>query len=136
MAVDYGDVRTGIALCDKNEILASPFTVINETYAPKLAKKVCEIAKENNAEQIIIGLPVNMDGTQGYRCDECKALGDLISDITEIPVEFEDERLTTVIAHNFLSQNNVRGKKRKNTVDAVSASVILQSYIDKRKKNI
>ena len=97
---------------------------------------MCEIAKENNAEQIIIGLPVNMDGTQGYRCDECKALGDLVSELTDIPVEFEDERLTTVIAHNFLSQNNVRGKKRKNTVDAVSASVILQSYIDKRKKNI
>lgn len=136
MAVDYGDVRTGIAFCDKNEILASPFTVINETYAPKLAKKVCDIAEENNAEQIIIGLPVNMDGTQGFRCDECKALGDLVSELTDIPVEFEDERLTTVIAHNFLSQNNVRGKKRKNTVDAVSASVILQSYIDKRKKNI
>lgn len=136
MAVDYGDVRTGIAFCDKNEILASPFTVVNETYAPKLAKKICEIADENKAERIIIGLPVNMDGTQGYRCDECKALGDLVSELTDIPVEFEDERLTTVIAHNFLSQNNVRGKKRKNTVDAVSASVILQSYIDKRKKNI
>lgn len=136
MAVDYGDVRTGIAFCDKNEILASPFTVINETYAPKLAKKICETASVNYAEKIVIGLPVNMDGTQGYRCDECKELGAMIENLTDIPVEFQDERLTTVIAHNFLSQNNVRGKKRKNTVDAVSASVILQSYIDKRKQNI
>lgn len=136
MAVDYGDVRTGIAFCDKNEILASPFTVINETYAPKLAKKICETASVNHAEKIVIGLPVNMDGTQGYRCDECKELGAMIENLTDIPVEFQDERLTTVIAHNFLSQNNVRGKKRKNTVDAVSASVILQSYIDKRKQNI
>lgn len=133
MSVDYGDVRTGIAFCDKNEFLASPHSVIKETYRPKLVDKICEAAKKGNAEKIIVGLPRNMDGTYGYRCEECKALGNLIQEKAALPVDYQDERLTTVIAHSFLSDNNVRGKKRKEQVDAVSASVILQSYIDKNK---
>ena len=135
LAVDYGDVRTGIAVCDKKEILASPICVIAESYQPKLAKAISEKAQEHGAELIVIGLPRNMDGTYGYRCDECKALGKAISQVCDIPIDFQDERLTTVIAHSFLSDNNVRGKKRKDNVDAASASVILQSYIDKRKNN-
>lgn len=133
MSVDYGDVRTGIAFCDKNEFLASPHSVIKETYLPKLVDKICEAAKKGSAEKIIVGLPRNMDGTYGYRCEECKALGKLIQEKAALPVDYQDERLTTVIAHSFLSDNNVRGKKRKEQVDAVSASVILQSYIDKNK---
>lgn len=133
MAVDYGDVRTGVAFSDMSETLASPYTVIKESYAPKLAEKLHQLAEEINAEKIVVGLPVNMDGSQGYRCDECKALGDLLREKTGLPVEFQDERLTTVIAHDYLSANNVRGKKRKQAVDAVSAVVILQSYLDKHK---
>ena len=79
-------------------------------------------------------MPRNMDGSYGYRCDECKSLGEAISNINaELNICFEDERLTTVMAHNVLSENNVRGKKRKDTVDAVSAVMILQSYLDKNK---
>lgn len=133
MSVDYGDVRTGIAFCDKNEILASPFTVIKESYQPKLIDKIVEIALAEKAEKIVIGLPRNMDGSFGYRCDQCKALGDEIAKKIDIEIDYEDERLTTVIAYDVLSGNNVRGKKRKETVDAVSAVMILQGYIDKRK---
>lgn len=132
MAVDYGDVRTGIAFCDKNEILASPYCVINESYQPKLVKKICEIADKEKPEKIVIGLPRNMDGSYGYRCDECKSLGDAVTAACNIAVDYQDERLTTVMAHDVLSNNNVRGKKRKNVVDAVSAVMILQSYIDKK----
>ena len=133
MAIDYGDVRTGVALSDVRGILASPFDVISEAYMPKLVTKLLEVVDEQKPEKIIIGLPRNMDGSYGYRCDECKALGAAISEQCDIPVEYQDERLTTVIAHNILSKNNVRGKKRKETVDAVSAVMILQSYIDKNK---
>lgn len=133
MAIDYGDARTGIAFCDKNEILASPYAVIKESYQPKLIEQMIRIISEEKPEMIIIGLPRNMDGSYGYRCDECRELGNALSCKCDIQIDYEDERLTTVIAHDILSANNVRGKKRKETVDAVSAVMILQSYIDKRK---
>lgn len=134
MSVDYGDRRTGIALSDIRGILASPLTVIKESYQPKLAKEIVSLAVDNDVKTVVIGLPRNMDGSYGYRCDECKSLGEAISNINaELNICFEDERLTTVMAHNVLSENNVCGKKRKDTVDAVSAVMILQSYLDKNK---
>lgn len=133
MSIDYGDVRTGIAFCDVREIIASPYTVIKESYQPNLVKKIGEIIDKEKPGKIIIGLPRNMDGTYGYRCDECKSLATELSQISRIPIEFQDERLTTVMAHNILSDNNVKGRKRKEVVDAVSAVMILQSYIDKMK---
>ena len=133
MSVDYGDARTGVALCDAKEVLASPYCVVNEKYKPKLVDKLAVIAADKKAEKIIIGLPVNMDGTYGFRCDECRELGDMLKQKTGIDVEYQDERLTTVIANGYLNDNNVRGKKRKETVDAVSAVIILQSYLDKNK---
>ena len=133
MAVDYGDKRTGIALSDVRQMLASPYSVINESYLPKLVDKLSEIIDAEKPEKVIIGLPRNMDGSYGYRCDECKALGEAVAEKCCIAVEYQDERLTTVMAHNVLSDNYVRGQKRKDTVDAVSAVMILQSYIDKNK---
>lgn len=133
MSIDYGDVRTGVAFCDVREILASPYTVINESYQPKLVKKLVEIINTEKPGMIVIGLPRNMDGSYGYRCDECKCLGNELAKVVDIPIEYQDERLTTVMAHNVLSSNNVRGKKRKETVDAVSAVMILQSFLDSRK---
>lgn len=134
MSVDYGDRRTGIALSDIRGILASPLTVIKESYQPKLAKEIVSLAVDNDVKTVVIGLPRNMDGSYGYRCDECKSLGEAIGNINaELNICFEDERLTTVMAHNVLNENNVRGKKRKDTVDAVSAVMILQSYLDKNK---
>lgn len=132
MSIDYGDARTGIAFCDKNEILASPYTVIKESYQPKLVDKILEIIEKEKPEKLVIGLPRNMDGTYGYRCDECKSLGEALNERSSLEIVYEDERLTTVMAHDVLSNNNVRGKKRKETVDAVSAVMILQSYIDRK----
>ncbi|MDE6124761.1 MAG: Holliday junction resolvase RuvX [Eubacterium sp.] len=133
MAIDYGDVRTGVAFSDIRETLASPYTVIKEAYQPKLIDKLCEIIKKENAEKIVVGLPRNMDGSYGFRSDACREFGNALQEKSGINVEFQDERLTTVMAHNILSANNVKGKKRKDTVDAVSAVMILQSYIDKNK---
>ncbi len=133
LSVDYGDRRTGIAICDKLEMLASPVCVLNEWNAETLAQKVVDIASEKMAEIIVIGLPRNMDGSKGFRAEACEELGRLIRERTSITVDFWDERLTTVSAHRILSDNNVRGKKRKNVVDAVAAEIILQDYIDYRK---
>lgn len=133
LSVDYGDKRTGIAVCDKFEMLASPVCVITEWNADSLAKKIIEIANEKKAEEIVVGMPKNMDGSSGFRADACKALGDKLSALTSIPIKFWDERLTTVSAHKILNENNIRSKKRKSIVDAVAADIILQDYIDSRK---
>ncbi len=132
LSVDYGDARTGVAVCDKNEILASPVCTLKEKDRQALAEKIVEICNEKKAQMIVIGLPRNMDGTYGYRCDECRALADEIQSIQNIDVQFEDERLTTVMAHSFLNTTDTRGKKRKAVVDTVSAVLILESYINKR----
>ncbi|MDE5605001.1 MAG: Holliday junction resolvase RuvX [Eubacterium sp.] len=133
MSVDYGDARTGVAFSDISETLASPYTVIKEAYQPNLIDKLCEIAEKENAEKIVVGIPKNMDGSLGFRAEACREFGKNLEKKANLPVDFIDERLTTVMAHNILSANNVRGKKRKDTVDAVSAVMILQSYIDKNK---
>ena len=132
MSIDYGDVRTGIAFCDVNETLAYPYTVIKENYLPKLVIKIAEVIEKEKPEKIVIGLPRNMDGSYGYRCDECKNLGDELGKVVNLPIDFQDERLTTVIADQVLIENNVHGKKKKQNIDAVSAVEILQSYIDKK----
>lgn len=133
LSIDYGDVRTGIAISDVRGMLASPLCVIEQSYQPKLVDKIVQIVEENKIEKIVIGLPRNMDGSYGYRCDECRSLGDAIAQKIDVDIFYEDERLTTVMAHNVLSDNNVRGKKRKQTVDAVSAVMILQSFLDKNR---
>lgn len=129
MSVDYGDVRTGIAVCDKMQILASPVCVITEKDREKLADKITELAKEKKAERICVGLPQNMDGSYGFRSEACREFGELLKEKTGLPVFFQNERLTTVSAHNILNTADVRGKKRKAIVDAVSAVLILEDYM-------
>lgn len=129
MSVDYGDVRTGIAVCDKMQILASPVCVITEKNRERLADKITELAKEKKAERICVGLPQNMDGSYGFRSDACRELGEILKEKTGLPVVFQNERLTTVSAHNILNTADVRGKKRKAVVDAVSAVLILEDYL-------
>ncbi len=133
LAVDYGDVRTGIAACDKLALLASPVTVIHERDAECLAVRIAEIAIEKRAEKIVLGLPKNMDGSEGFRAEACRAFGSMLSDRTSLPVDFQDERLTTVSAHQALNSTDTRGKKRKEIVDAVSAVIILEDYLRKMK---
>lgn len=135
LSVDYGDKRTGLAICDKFEMLASPVGVLTEWNAQTLAQKIAQTAKEKRAEEIVVGLPRNMDGSKGFRAEACEALGALIRENCDIPVVFWDERLTTVSAHRILNDTNVRGKKRKSVVDAVAAEIILQDYIDFRKNH-
>lgn len=133
MSVDYGDTRTGIAVCDKFEMLASPVTVITEKRAEALSKKISELSKERKAEKIVLGLPKNMDGTEGFRAEACREFAKMLESDCGLPVDFQDERLTTVSAHNTLNATNTRGQKRKNIVDVVSAVIILEDYLRKQK---
>ncbi len=131
MAVDYGDSRTGVALSDIGANLASPYTVIKEKYQPRLIEKLCEIALKEEVGKIVVGIPRNMDGSYGFRSDACTEFGNSLGEKSKLPVFFQDERLTTVMAHNVLSANGVSAKKRKENIDAVSAVMILQSFLDK-----
>ncbi len=135
LSVDYGDTRTGIAVCDKTELLASPVTVITEKESKTLIEKITEIAAEKKAELIVVGLPVNMDGTHGERAQRCVDFAAALTEFSGIETVMRDERLTTVSAHKALDVTNTRGKKRKAVVDAVSAVMILQDYIDYRRIN-
>ena len=134
MSVDYGDVRTGVAVCDKNEILASPVTVITERDADILADKIVSLAKEYRAESFVVGLPKNMDGSEGFRAEACREFAGKLAEKSGLTADLYDERLTTVSAHNALNMTNTRGKKRKAVVDAVSAVMILEDYMSRRKK--
>lgn len=129
MSVDYGDARTGLAICDKSELLASPIGVIHEKNYKKAVANIVETAIEHKAEEIVIGNPLNMDGTKGARSELCTKLADDIALLTEIPIKLWDERQTTVQATTYLNQTNVRGKKRKNVIDAVAATIILENYL-------
>lgn len=135
-AVDLGKARTGIAVCDKTEILASPYTVIEEKYMPKCLEKVAQAVKQAGAELVVVGLPKNMDGTEGESAKNARAFALELEKITGLRTFMQDERGTTITAHNYLNTTNTRGKKRKSVVDAVAATIILQDFLDSRKSLI
>ena len=131
MSVDLGKARTGLAVSDKTEFLASPYKVIFEKSPNKLPEKVAEAAAEAGAELIVVGLPKNMDGTEGESAQNARAFAQRLSELTGVKTVMQDERGTTITAHNYLNDTNTRGKKRKETVDAVAATIILQNYLDR-----
>lgn len=130
LGVDLGKARTGLAVCDKGEILASPLTVIQEHNRERLVEKISTAARESHAELIVVGLPRNMDGSEGESAQNAREIGKLLEKAAGLTVEFCDERGTTITAHGYLNETNVRGKRRKAVVDAVAATVILQNYMD------
>lgn len=133
MGVDFGDSRTGLAICDKSELLASPLTVIHEYNFDRCLEKTAEYVKSEKAELIVVGFPKNMNNTIGERAEKCTLFGQRLEEMTGVKVVMWDERCTTVTAHQYLNETNVRGKKRKNVVDAVAAVIILESYLGYRK---
>lgn len=136
LSVDYGRVRTGIAVCDKNEIIASPVSVIKETEPDILAQKISDIAKERKAEMIVMGLPKNMDGTEGDSALNVRAFAEILREKSGLCVQLHDERGTTMTAHQYLNITDTRGKKRKAVVDSVAAVIILEDYMNFRRNNI
>ncbi len=133
LAVDYGDARTGLAICDAGEMLASPVGTITEYNFEKCIDKVSQKAKELEAEMIVVGNPINMNGSEGPRSDKCKEFAQKLRKLSGLPVEMWDERSTTVTAIGYLNETNTRGKKRKAVIDTVAATIILETYLTYRK---
>ena len=129
LAVAYGDARTGIAISDLLCSIVGSTTVIPSRNQEKTLEEIQRLVKENMVGEIVVGLPKNMDGTEGVRAELCREFANQLGERTGLPVALWDERRTTVEAHNILSQHNYHGKKRKNTVDAVAAGLILEGYL-------
>ena len=134
LAIDYGDSRTGLAHCDVYESIAAPLETIFEKSPERCYQKIVAKARELESELIVVGHPVNMDGTKGARAKLCEDLAERIHSETGIETVLWDERVTTVQAIGILNETNVRGKKRKAVLDTVAATLILESYMDFRKK--
>ena len=133
LGVDLGKARTGLAVCDKGELLASPLCVLQEHNRERLVEAIAAKAKEAGAQLLAVGLPRNMDGTEGESAQNAREVGALLEEAAGLPVAFVDERGTTITAHGYLNETNTRGKRRKAVVDAVAATVILQNYLDYRR---
>ncbi|WP_283610156.1 Holliday junction resolvase RuvX [Faecalispora anaeroviscerum] len=133
LAVDLGKARTGLAVCDEGELLASPLAVVQEHNAERLCRAVAEAAREQNAKLLVVGLPRNMDGSEGESAQNARAFGAKLEQESGVPVVFCDERGTTITAHNYLNATDTRGKRRKAVVDAVAATIILDNYLAYRK---
>lgn len=136
LGVDYGDVRTGLALSDENRFLASGLCTIKEGGMRATAKKVASVAAERGAGIIVIGLPKNMDGSEGASADKIRAFAELLRPMTEAEIVFLDERVSTMAAHRILNMTDTRGQKRKDVVDTLSAEIILQNYLDALKNSV
>lgn len=135
LAVDLGAARTGLALCDEAETLAYPAGVISEWNREHLAQKIAEQAEQSGAGCIVVGLPRNMDGSEGASAQGAREFAEQLKTLVKVPVELRDERGTTITAHGFLNETDTRGKKRKAVVDAVAATIILQDYLDYRRNH-
>ena len=134
MGIDYGDARTGVAISDLLCSIVGSTAVVPSRNTEKAIADIVKLAKDNMVGEIVVGLPKNMDGTEGARAQLCREFADKLKEATGLPVAMWDERRTTVEAHNILSQHNYHGQKRKNTVDAVAASLILEGYLAFRKR--
>ncbi|HQQ89611.1 MAG TPA: Holliday junction resolvase RuvX [Oscillospiraceae bacterium] len=135
LSVDFGDARTGLAVCDPAELLASPVGVIHERHMERVLEKAAAAAKENGAQKIVVGLPLNMNGSEGPRAELCREFAGQLAALSGIETVLWDERRTTVTAAAYLNDTDTRGKKRKAVIDEVAAVVILESYLGWRRNH-
>ncbi|MBQ7822177.1 MAG: Holliday junction resolvase RuvX [Clostridia bacterium] len=134
LGVDFGDTRTGLAVSDALGFMASPAGTVYSKYIVETAKKVADAAREHNVKKIVLGMPINMNGTEGPRAERVKEFAELLSgELEGIEIVFFDERCSTMAAHQILNLTDTRGKKRKEVVDTLSAQIILQNYMDSHK---
>lgn len=136
LGVDLGHARTGLAVCDRGELLASPLKVAAQRDPAKLVEEIAAAAESTGAELLAVGLPRNMDGTEGDSARFAREMGAALQERTGLAVEFVDERGTTLTAHGYLNETNTRGKKRKAVVDAVAATVILEDFLRRRRNQL
>ena len=134
LGVDFGDTRTGLAVSDASRFLASGIGYVSPGGIQKTADKVAEVAREQKVSAIVVGLPKNMDGSEGFRAERCREFAGLLREqLEEIPIAMIDERMTTMSASRYLNETNTRGQKRKGVIDTLSAQIILQNALDRLK---
>ena len=133
MGIDYGDARTGVAVSDLLCSLVGTTKVIHSRSMMKTVDAICEMVKGSDIGEIVVGLPKNMDGTEGERAEVIRTFAAMLPEYTSIPYDFYDERMTTMVAYRFLGETGTYGKKRKDAVDTLSAQIILQGYIDRER---
>ena len=134
LGVDFGDTRTGLAVSDVSRFLASGIGYVSPGGLDKTVVKVAEVAREQHVAAIVVGLPKNMDGSEGFRAERCREFADLLRErLADIPVAMMDERMTTMSASRYLNETNTRGQKRKGIIDTLSAQIILQNALDRLK---
>lgn len=134
LGIDYGEARTGLAVCDENEIVATVLQTVHERNHEKLADTIEKICRDEKIEKIVLGLPKNMDGTEGFRAEFTRKFQGILAErLPDLEYDFYDERLTTVAASYFMQEAGTKGKKKKASIDALSAQIILQDYIDRNK---
>lgn len=135
LGVDFGDVRTGLAISDPSRLLALCLETIRAEGMANIVKAVGDFAKGQGACAVIVGLPVNMDGSEGHRAQRARSFAEQLEEYTGLPIETIDERMTTMQASRYLNATDTRGKKRKNAIDTLSAQIILQSALDRLKNS-
>lgn len=133
LGVDFGEVRTGIAVSDENGFLASGVGTFRPSGMSELVAIIVEKAEEYKVKKIVIGNPLNLDGSASERSERVAAFADRLKETTEIPLILFDERMSTASAHVWLNQTGTHGKKRKGVVDTLAAQIILQDYLDSHK---
>ncbi len=130
LGIDYGDARTGVARVNTTCPIVTPVGTIKDASIEGAAEKVAQLARTEKAEKLVIGLPRNMDGSEGPRAEKTRRFGDLVKKHLDLEILFCDERLSSSYAHNIMNFTDTRGKKRKESVDALAATIILQTYVD------
>ena len=134
MAIDYGDVRTGVAISDATGLLTGFTTVIHSRKGEVVLEELCKLIEQHKAEELVMGFPRNMDGTEGPRAELYRAFASRLEEKSGMTVTLWDERRTTIEAHQILHTGGKRMKQHKNTVDAVAASLILEGYLTKKRR--
>ena len=135
MAIDYGDAHTGIAISDPTGFLTGFSTVITAYRSEVVVDNIVKLVQEHGVEELVLGHPINMDGTRGPRSEKAHAMAELLHEATSLPVVLWDERRTTIDAHQILMNSGKNAKKRKKVVDAVAASLILEGYLTYKKNH-
>lgn len=129
MGIDYGDARTGLAVSDEMNILVGEAWTLNEWNPERVADVIVQEAQKRNVRRLVLGLPKNMDGSEGPRAEKCRDFAELLRSKTDIELVMWDERRSSIEAHAILHANGKREKKHRKTVDAVAASLILEGYL-------
>ena len=135
LGIDYGEARTGLAVSDDTETVATVIGTVHERDKERLSDRIAETCRAEHIEKIIMGLPKNMDGTEGFRAEHTRKFAAMLQErFPDLPIEFYDERMTTMVASRFMMEANTKGKKKKASIDALSAQIILQDYLERNRK--